>query len=221
MLRSLSCPNPMWSGLTDWEGLTKGKHYWVDSNIETFVDDLGNPRTQAAWLFHIIEERPKRKRSPIQTITVGNDPTQNDDPLVNPKKAAGAVKAPMHTIPPLPMIQANNVMAGGNHKYGLYNYRESQIDAMTYIGAIKRHFDLWQDGEDLDPESQQNHLAHLIADCAILLDCQIRDQLIDNRKKTGLLALELVKSQKTFQHFIENNPSLEERNANISKTTSA
>lgn len=215
MLRELIEPNHDWYDdeiySIEWNGITKGKKYWVDPNSEIFTDDNEMPRTQLAWLF--------KEHQPV--LKANNDPTQNPDPLVNPKKAAGAVKAPMHTIPPLPMIQANNVMAGGNHKYGLYNYRESQIDAMTYIGAIKRHFDLWQDGEDIDPESQQNHLAHLIADCAILLDCQIRDQLIDNRKKTGLLALELVKSQKTFQHFIENNPSLEERNAHNSKTNPA
>lgn len=204
MLKVLLGENPFWStpyweGLHDWSGITVGKKYLLDEDGVTFRDDKGSLRTVDAWLF--------------QVEPTSSDPTQNPDPLVNPKKAAGAVKAPMHTLPPLPLVQANNVMAGGNHKYGLYNYRDSQVDAMTYIGAINRHFMLWQDGEDNDQESSQSHLAHIISDCAILLDCLIRGQLIDNRKKTGLLAKELEKSKKTFQQYTNDNLSLEERNA--------
>ena len=116
----------------------------------------------------------------------------------------------MQTLPTITMVQDSNVMAGGSHKYGLYNYRDSNIDAMTYIGAIKRHFSLWEDGEDLDSESQQSHLAHIIADCAIVLDCMIRDKLIDNRSKTGLMQQELTKSQNSFKKFMETTKGLVE-----------
>ena len=135
-----------------------------------------------------------------------------DDPKVNPKKACGAVKAPLHAYPMLPVIQMGNVMAGGAHKYGIYNYRESRVDALTYIGAIQRHLMKWQDGVDFDEESGQSELAHIMACCSILLDCQITGNLIDNRSKTGMVEAELKRSEKTFGEFVASTPSLEDRN---------
>jgi len=194
--------------LTQWDGDSIGvtilKTYSIDP-LGKFRDDDGCIR----WRTHGKWTDPVECRNETLFNEVV-DPTQSDDPLVNPKKAYGAVKAPMHTLPPLPMVQVSNVMAGGNHKYGLYNYRDSNIDAMTYIGAIKRHFSLWEDGEDLDSDSQQSHLAHIIADCAIVLDCMIRDKLIDNRSKTGLMQQELTKSQNSFKKFMETTKGLGE-----------
>lgn len=140
------------------------------------------------------------------------DPILSEDPLVNPKKAAGAVKAPLHAYPMLPIIQMANVMAGGAHKYGLFNYRKSKVDALTYIGAIQRHLLLWADGEDNDVESGQSHLAHVMACSSILLDCLISLNMVDNRSKTGLMKKEMEKSQKEFAEYIINNKSLEQRN---------
>ncbi len=127
----------------------------------------------------------------------------SDDPLVNPKKAAGDVKAPMHTLPTLAMIQMANVMAGGAYKYGFHNFRESKIDAQTYIGAINRHFLKWQDGVDFDKESGQHELAHVMACCAILVDAHFTDSMIDNRSKTGFVEGLLKTSQDTFDKFIK------------------
>lgn len=196
--------------LTQWtgrlEGLTLLKTYLIDPT-GNFRDDRGNLRGSFNGEWAKVCPPQDRNETLFNEVV---DPTQSDDPLVNPKKAYGAVKAPMHTLPPLPMVQVSNVMAGGNHKYGLYNYRDSNIDAMTYIGAIKRHFSLWEDGEDLDSDSQQSHLAHIIADCAIVLDCMIRDKLIDNRSKTGLMQQELTKSQNSFKKFMETTKGLGE-----------
>ena len=136
------------------------------------------------------------------------DPTESEvylsnDPLVNPKKAAGAVKAPMHTLPTLALIQMANVMAGGAFKYGFHNFRESQIDAQTYVGAINRHFLKWQDGVNFDEESGQHELAHVMACCAILIDAHFTNNMIDNRSKTGLVEDLLKTSQDTFDKFIK------------------
>ena len=127
----------------------------------------------------------------------------SNDPLVNPKKASGAMKAPMHTLPTLAMIQMANVMAGGAYKYGFHNFRESKIDAQTYIGAINRHFLKWQDGVNFDEESGQHELAHVMSCCAILIDAHFTDSMIDNRSKTGLVEGLLKTSQETFDRFIK------------------
>lgn len=142
--------------------------------------------------------------------TAFNDPQEyiaetfgplSDDALVNPKKAAGALKAPMHNAPPLAIIQLENVLAGGAYKYGYMNYRKSRIDAQTYIGAIQRHFMKWIDGVDIDSESGQNELAHIMACCAILIDCTATGNLIDNRNKSGLVEQALKDSASTFSTF--------------------
>ena len=107
--------------------------------------------------------------------------------MANPKKAHGALKAPMHCTPVTALVEMHAVMGGGAHKYGLYNFRDTEIDAMTYISAINRHLSLWQDGEDLDDETKRSHLAHIMACCAVALDAQHTGMFIDNRKKTGLV----------------------------------
>ena len=135
----------------------------------------------------------------------------SDDPLINPKKAAGAVKAPMHTVPTLAMIQMANVMAGGAWKYGYHNFRESKIDVQTYLGAINRHFLKFQDGVDFDKESGQHELAHLMACCAILIDAHYTGNMIDNRSKTGLVEDMLEESEKTFREFIANNKGIHQK----------
>ena len=126
----------------------------------------------------------------------------SDDLLVNPKKAKGDVKAPLHTLPTLALIEMAGVMAGGALKYGFHNFRDSKIDAQTYIGAINRHFLKWQDGVDYDEESGYHELAHIMSCCAILIDAYYTDSIIDNRSKTGLVEHLLRESQVTFNNTV-------------------
>lgn len=128
----------------------------------------------------------------------------------NPKKARGAAKAPMGYCPATALIELEAVMGGGGHKYGPYNFRESPIDCMTYIGAIKRHFMLWEDGVDTDEESGRHHLAHIMACCALALDAHHTGQLVDNRSKTGLVARLLKDCAVTHNEFTNNNRAHDE-----------
>jgi len=140
----------------------------------------------------------------------------SDNPLENPKKAMGAVKAPFHATPELGLIQMENVMAGGGWKYGDYNYHDSSVDAMTYLSAMRRHILLWKDGVDYDLDtdnvvgSGQNHLAHVMACCAILIEAQGTGKFIDNRPKTGMVANHLKVSSETFRIFREKTPPLKQ-----------
>lgn len=108
--------------------------------------------------------------------------------IVNPKELAGSLKAPIwQVLPRWVMLLVGRVMQVGAAKYGAFNYRESNVWAMTYVDAIERHMQLWQDGEDDDPETGVSHLAHVMAGCAILLDTQANNRLGDDRQKTGLV----------------------------------
>ncbi len=200
--------------LVKWNGVRVGVTVGETYNIidGQFMDDYKCYRSKhdGEWEYQVHDIHREDTFGPL-----------TDDPKINPKKACGAVKAPLHAYPMLPVIQMGNVMAGGAHKYGIYNYRESKVDALTYIGAIQRHLMKWQDGVDVDEESQQSELAHIMACCAILLDCQITGNLIDNRNKTGKVESELKRSEETFKVYVENTKSLEERNAKRNNSTSS
>jgi hypothetical protein len=139
----------------------------------------------------------------VKEILDRSGPLSNDSKL-NPKKAAGNLKAPMHCVPTLAMVSLNNVMAGGAYKYGYMNFREAGIDAQTYIGAIERHFLKYKDGVDFDKESKQHELAHIMACCAIMIDAHYMGNLVDNRSKTGKVEELLQMSEKEFMGFMEN-----------------
>jgi hypothetical protein len=101
--------------------------------------------------------------------------------LTDPKGEAGKLKCPLHLLPPVALSQTAWVMALGAAKYGPWNWRNSKVEAMTYVGAILRHMSAWASGEDLDPESGQSHIAHIAAGCNILMDAASIGHLIDNR----------------------------------------
>jgi hypothetical protein len=119
----------------------------------------------------------------------------------NPKKAHGALKAPMNAVPNTALIELNAVMAAGAHKYGIYNFRNTKIDALTYISAIRRHLMLWEDGQDADDETFRSHLAHIMACCALALDAQHTGYLVDNRSKTGVVPELLKDCARTHNEF--------------------
>jgi len=104
----------------------------------------------------------------------------------NPKTAFGTQKDPMHFTPTEALRAVGRVMRGGAEKYGAYNWREDRITASTYYDAAMRHLMAWWDGEDLDPESGEPHLAHVMACCAILLDGREQDTLNDDRPEAPL-----------------------------------
>ena len=101
----------------------------------------------------------------------------------DPKGAAGALKAPMHLIPPYALEQTAWVHKFGAERYRAYNWRDTGVCATTYVSAIMRHLNAWRDGEDLDPESGISHIAHIATSCNILLDAGHCGTLQDDRNK--------------------------------------
>ena len=99
----------------------------------------------------------------------------------DPKPLAAASKTPLQLLPPHFMACTAKALALGARKYGAWNWRKSKVEAMTYVGAIRRHLDAWVDGEDNDSESNESHLAHVAACIAILLDAGKQSTLADNR----------------------------------------
>lgn len=105
----------------------------------------------------------------------------------NPKQVYGDRKRRLDLVPPALAIGASVAYAEGAPKYGAFNWRESHVEAMTYIAAIMRHAYAYMDGEDVDPESAVGklHLEGIAACVGILLDNTYSGTIIDNRPPKG------------------------------------
>lgn len=114
----------------------------------------------------------------------------------NPKTACGMSKPGIEGVPTAPLFMVGEVMRLGIRKYGLTNWRHDPISASVYYNAAMRHVMSWWDGQNLDHESGQPHLAHAVACLLILLDAKTSDDLIDDRPRCGLTATVLEQATK-------------------------
>ena len=122
---------------------------------------------------------------------------------LDPKGQAGAAKPQLQLIPPCFSESLAAAMKLGAEKYGPWNWRQNQVESMTYIGAIKRHIDKYLDGEDVAPDSGISHLGHIAASCAILLDAKKHGMLVDTRPNVPRSGIEI--STQTPQTNAPNN----------------
>ena len=99
----------------------------------------------------------------------------------DPKGAAGLLKPQLQLIPPALNEEVAKALFCGSVKYGPWNWREHEVQIMTYLGAMRRHIDAVIEGEDIDPESGAHHLGHIAAGCGIILDARRHGTLVDNR----------------------------------------
>lgn len=117
----------------------------------------------------------------------------------NPKELIGASKVPLGLLPSAAKIYGALAMRDGAVKYGPFNWRDTKVQMMTYLDAIERHLLAVRDGEDTASDSGIDHLGHIIAGCAIILDARECGQLIDNRPKAGPAARLLEKFKEVKQ----------------------
>lgn len=106
----------------------------------------------------------------------------------NPKTAMGALKVPLHLVPPSATHHLALAFKDGAAKYGPYNWRDKGVSASVYIAAAMRHMDAFRDGEDLSRDAQVHHLGHVMACCAIVLDAMSVGMLNDDRPTKGAAA---------------------------------
>ncbi|KKN64878.1 hypothetical protein LCGC14_0487120 [marine sediment metagenome] len=109
---------------------------------------------------------------------VGKKPVKQG---VNPKEIAGSVKNPHCCVSLAVMAEVGIAMMEGARKYGRYNYRDTVITASIYYDAVRRHIDLWWEGEDIDPESGIHHITKAIAGLTVLRDGLIQNKVDDDR----------------------------------------
>lgn len=103
------------------------------------------------------------------------------DMPVNPKQLYGDKKPDLRLLPLVGQLAQWEAHKDGANKYGPFNWRDNPVEANTYINAAKRHLELWAAGEERARDTSVNNLGAVMACCAILLDAQAHDCLIDNR----------------------------------------
>lgn len=110
---------------------------------------------------------------------------QNAPKDTNPKTVFGQAKPSPSVVPPGAILECSMAMAEGNQKYGRTNWRDDPVSFSTYFDALLRHAYQAYDGEDRCPKSGALHMAHAMANAAIILDAMACGTLIDDRPTKG------------------------------------
>jgi len=94
---------------------------------------------------------------------------------------------PLHLLPPIGAIWGAMACRDGAivKGYGAYNWRETPISYMGYLGALDRHRICLIGREDYALDSLVHHLGHINATSSILLDAEAHGTLIDDRPSFG------------------------------------
>jgi hypothetical protein len=108
--------------------------------------------------------------------------------MTNPKDLVGDTKPQLHLVPPTALVRCAKVFELGAKKYGPYNWRGNAVRRTVYLSAAMRHLAEDLDGEDVDSESLQSHVAHAMACCAIIIDSEETGNQIDDRPPAGCTA---------------------------------
>ena len=99
----------------------------------------------------------------------------------NPKDAIGQTKLPMDLVPESAVAALATAFLEGALKYGRYNWRAKGVRSSIYYSAMRRHQSKWWNGEDMDVDTTVEHLASVMACCAIIIDAKICGKLTDDR----------------------------------------
>lgn len=116
-----------------------------------------------------------------------NDASERRALPPNPKQICGDKKPPVHLVPAAAICAIAEALGEGARKYGAFNWRDSPVETMTYIGGAMRHILAYIDGEDFDPDSAEgkSHLAGALASLAILVDAVESGCAIETRPPKG------------------------------------
>jgi len=106
------------------------------------------------------------------------------------KNTSGGVKhddgKPKYALLPYDAIEeVAKVLTYGEKKYGARNWEKGMAWDRVFSATMRHLVKWWQKGEDVDPETGINHLAHAACDVLMLLAFQLRGVGEDNRPKGG------------------------------------
>lgn len=98
------------------------------------------------------------------------------------KANQGILKPRLDLVPLTAMTYIALGLQEGARKYSPASWRDVEsVDLAQYIGASMRHIMAYADGEDIDPESGNPHLAHAMASLAIMVELIEKGNGVDTR----------------------------------------
>lgn len=109
---------------------------------------------------------------PVHTQTFGELMKEGIGDVNSDAKGSGARyntgKADLSLIPLVTLEEEAKVWEYGKAKYAAWNWAKGMNWSVPYACAL-RHLSAWQRGEEIDPESGQSHLAHVMCNIRMLM----------------------------------------------------
>jgi hypothetical protein len=108
----------------------------------------------------------------------------NETRVINEKTGGmkGSKPIQIHALPWEAFAALGEVYAFGAQKYTDYNFRKGYDWSLSFDAMMRHAFAFW-DGEDLDPESELPHMAHVMWHAAALLAFMADHPDLDDRFK--------------------------------------
>jgi hypothetical protein len=159
-------------------------------------------------------DRARKGLSPFEKPPLG-DPRTKD---TNPKDAIGDKKVPLWLCSPIAKAQWAVAQFVGMVKYGAWNWRSAGIRNSIYLSAIQRHLDAYMSGEEVDPVDQTEHLGHIMACAAIIIDAKAAGKLVDDRPPSVALRAAYATVEKQMALARENYGHMKPRHFTIADT---
>lgn len=143
--------------------------------LKRFIDG-----DEVQWLASLTD--PWFQEDLVETIP----PLQQHGETIETDAATGGRKArklaQFSLIPSRPLWKIAEVFGMGASKYDPDNWRRSYKWSWS-IDSLHRHINLFEQGQDLDPDSGLPHLAHAAVHCMFLLEWMETHPETDNRSK--------------------------------------
>ena len=127
----------------------------------------------------------------------------------NPKDAVGIRKPRFYSGMSCHVRRLVSIgMMEGAMKYGRHNYRDAGVRASVYYDSTNEHLDDWYEGEDIDPDSDLNHVIKAICSLYVLADAIITGNFVDDRPPRTKKVRDIVKeSQPIVDRLFEKYPN--------------
>lgn len=126
---------------------------------------------------------------------------KNDSKASNPKDNAATTRLDLSLFPQTAVIYGALAFTEGDLKYGGYNFREAGAKVSVYLAALKRHAARYEDGEDVDPLTGIPHLGSIEACAAVLIDCTVSGNLVDDRPPSVGVSRLLDEAERVVDHL--------------------
>jgi hypothetical protein len=114
----------------------------------------------------------------------------------NPKALDSAHKVPTWLTPGVLIIAVAKILDFGRKKPGrwAWNWRDRPINLSDYLSAMDRHLQCVKDGEWIDPETGEPHIAAIAASCGIVLDAESVGTLTNDLPKVPGKSAQILRS---------------------------